>query len=100
MLFKTLFACAAAIGAIAAPVTNSISERDPDTHLETRATQPGTGTNNGFYYSYWTDGGGQITYENGADGIYTTTWQSVGNFVAGKGWATGSARYVVVRKLA
>lgn len=93
MLFKSLLACAAAIGAIAAPTTNSVAQRDPNTHLlSTRATQPGTGTSNGFYYSYWTDGGGSITYNNGAAGLYTTQWSNVGNFVAGKGWATGSAR--------
>ncbi|CZT25099.1 probable Endo-1,4-beta-xylanase B [Ramularia collo-cygni] len=94
MLFKALLVCATALGAIAAPATNSISQRDPNTHLETRATQPGTGTNNGFWYSYWTDGGGQITYDNGAAGSYSTKWTNVGNFVAGKGWAKGSARVI------
>lgn len=55
-------------------------------------TSSGTGTSNGYYYSFWTDGGSQ-TYTNGAAGEYSVTWSGDdGNFVAGKGWSTGSAR--------
>lgn len=37
-------------------------------------TSSQTGTNNGYYYSFWTDGGAQVTYSNGAAGSYSVTW--------------------------
>jgi len=45
-------------------------------------------------YSWWTDGGSRVTYTNGAGGSYSVNWGSGGNFVGGKGWNPGSARYV------
>jgi len=57
-----------------------------------------TGTNNGFYYSFWTDGAGQISYTNGAGGQYSATWSGNGNWVGGKGWSPGSDQYVSIIK--
>ncbi|RWA11689.1 hypothetical protein EKO27_g3410 [Xylaria grammica] len=59
-----------------------------------KRTSPGTGTNNGFYYSFWTDGGGSVNYNNGDRGSYDVTWSNVNNFVAGKGWNPGAARSI------
>ncbi|KAF3067215.1 Endo-1,4-beta-xylanase A [Daldinia childiae] len=84
MLGSSIFvALAAAAGAIASPLD-----------LITRSTPAGTGTNNGFFYSFWTDGAGQVTYNNGPGGSYDVTWSNVGNFVAGKGWNPGATRVI------
>lgn len=37
------------------------------------STPAGTGTNNGYYYSFWTDGAGSVTYNNDAAGAYDVT---------------------------
>ena len=61
--------------------------------LVSRAGTPSsTGTNNGFYYSWWSDGGATATYTNGPAGQYSITWGSGGNLVGGKGWKPGAAR--------
>jgi len=83
-----LFVAAAATSALAFPFTNS-------TQLAPRAGTPsGTGNNNGFFYSFYTDGGGTVTYTNGAGGSYSVTWENSGDFVAGKGWNPGSAQTI------
>ncbi|KAK0701608.1 family 11 xylanase in complex with inhibitor [Lasiosphaeria miniovina] len=61
-----------------------------------QSTPTGTGTDNGFFYSFWSDGGGQVTYNNKPGGEYSVSWSGGnGNFVAGKGWNPGGAKTVV-----
>lgn len=87
-----LLAVSTVAGVFAAPNPSAL-----DQVLDARGGTPSsTGTNNGFYYSFWTDGAGQVTYSNGPAGQYTVTWTGgQGNFVAGKGWNPGAARYVL-----
>lgn len=56
-----------------------------------------TGINNGYYYSFWNQGGGGIVAMTlGPDGNYSTTWSNATNFTAGKGWAIGSPNRVII----
>ncbi|KAJ0363550.1 hypothetical protein COL26b_012896 [Colletotrichum chrysophilum] len=66
----------------------------PGDLIKRQSTPSSTGTHNGYYYSWWTDGGSQVTYTNGAGGSYSVVWQTGGNFVGGKGWNPGSARTI------
>lgn len=94
MFFSNVVAAAAVFaGAIASPVApgglETLSER-----LNTRQsiTPNGQGTNNGYFYSWWSDGMSPVTYTNEAGGTYSVNWQSGGNLVGGKGWQTGTSR--------
>uniref|UniRef100_UPI003873CD1E Endo-1,4-beta-xylanase n=1 Tax=uncultured bacterium TaxID=77133 RepID=UPI003873CD1E len=57
-------------------------------------TSSQTGNHGGYFYSFWTDGGGSVSFclQNG--GRYTSQWSNVGNWVGGKGWQTGGRRVV------
>jgi len=61
-----------------------------------------TGTNGGYYFSWWNDGEGSFACMTmGAGGNYSTSWNTngapagKGNLVGGKGWPTGSYNRVI-----
>lgn len=54
-----------------------------------------SGTHDGFFYSFWSEGRGQASMTLGPDGNYSTTWTNIQNFTAGKGWRTGSRNKVI-----
>ena len=72
----------------------SSNETITDTDLAKRQTLTSseTGTNNGYYYSFWNAGGGTVEYTNLAGGEYSVVWEDCNNFVGGKGWNPGSAQ--------
>lgn len=91
MIFSPLFVALAALpAALAHPFS---AEFEGFSGLAAR-TDSSTGTHNGFYYSFWTDGGGTVTYTNGDAGSYSVDWSNVGNFVGGKGYNPGSAQTI------
>ncbi|EEU38330.1 uncharacterized protein NECHADRAFT_34530 [Fusarium vanettenii 77-13-4] len=85
--FSFLFAgLTLATGALSAPGAIPLSKR--------AGTPSSTGTHDGFYYSWWTDGGADATYTNGPGGEYTVKWSDGGNLVGGKGYNPGGRRTV------
>ncbi|KAI6911861.1 hypothetical protein D0869_13650 [Hortaea werneckii] len=92
--FSSIFlALTAGLSAVAAP-TGEVVERDPSELVARQRTGTGTGTNNGYFYSFYDAGGGSVAYTNGNGGSYSVNWQNCNNFVAGKGWSTGSGRAI------
>ncbi|RYP73970.1 hypothetical protein DL771_003281 [Monosporascus sp. 5C6A] len=88
MLGSTLLVALSAVAGVFASPLELIQRADE--HAEKRGIPAGTGTHDGFFYSYWTDNQGYVDYNNGPRGSYSVTWQNVGNFVGGKGWKPGN----------
>ena len=86
-----LVALSTVAGVLATPTDLSI--RSPgELAVRQSITSSQTGTNNGYYYSFWTDGGGSGTFTLGSGGSYSMSWSGAGNLVGGKGWNPGAAR--------
>ncbi|KAK4646945.1 uncharacterized protein QC761_100250 [Podospora bellae-mahoneyi] len=90
--FKSLLTATLATGAAAVP----FNATEVFESLQARAGTPSsTGNHNGYYYSFWTDNGGTVNYQNGNGGSYSVNWQNCGNFVGGKGWNPGNSNRVI-----
>lgn len=82
-LSSLLLACSAVAGVLASPL---------DLITKRQSTPNSEGTHDGYFYSWWSDGGSPVTYTNLPGGAYSVEWQSGGNFVGGKGWNPGTSR--------
>ncbi|OBT53374.1 hypothetical protein VE04_07666 [Pseudogymnoascus sp. 24MN13] len=69
--------------AVAGVISSVIPDKRSGLPMTARSTPSSTGTHDGFYYSFWTDGAAIVTWSGNA-----------GNFVGGKGWNPGSARTI------
>jgi len=82
------------LGLVGAGVhANPISDTDHNLEARQAITSSQTGTNGGYYYSFY-NGGANVDYYNDAAGEYSVTWDGGGDFVAGKGWNPGSAQVI------
>ncbi|KIK69587.1 carbohydrate-binding module family 1 protein [Collybiopsis luxurians FD-317 M1] len=68
---------------------NSTSNSTEIFYYGKRGLGDSTGTNNGYFYSIYSDSSVTGTYTNGAGGQYSVTWGGSGDFVVGKGWNPG-----------
>ncbi|KAF2735913.1 xylanase [Polyplosphaeria fusca] len=91
---SVVLALSGAAAVLASPLEFYKNLQKMDLEERTSLTSPGTGTHDGFFYSFWTDGKGSVNYNNEAGGKYSVSWSNVNNFVAGKGWNPGSAKNV------
>ncbi|KAI2637648.1 glycoside hydrolase family 11 protein [Hypomontagnella submonticulosa] len=87
-----LVACASLARVVSASPLNTT---EFDLIEKRQSTPSATGFHNGYYFSWWTDGGSQVTYTNEAAGRYSVRWGGGGgNFVGGKGWNPGGPKEI------
>lgn len=99
MKTSVLATLALATTGLASPFPEDFNATATVEALRARGIQPGTGTHGGYYYSFWTDGAGNIDFNNLDGGSYSCSWSGNGNWVGGKGWNPGSDRYVMCPSL-
>ncbi|KAK4222312.1 family 11 putative glycoside hydrolase [Podospora fimiseda] len=94
--FKSLLLAATAVTSVLGRPFDFLDEDNGNsTALEKRAVTPNSeGYHNGYFYSWWSDGGGDATYTMLEGSRYKVDWRNTGNFVGGKGWNPGNGRTI------
>jgi endo-1,4-beta-xylanase len=89
-----------AVAGLLAATTLGCSQAGPPTTTRpgssagTTITSSRTGSDHGYYYSFWTNGQGSTVMTLGDGGSYAMRWNNAGNVVGGKGWSTGGRKAV------
>lgn len=91
-LFLALTAAATVFGRPFDSLDEQVDGNSTQALEKRQSTGNSVGTHNGYFYSWWTDGGGSAQFTLGAGSRYSVTWKNTGNFVGGKGWNPGSGR--------
>ena len=73
---------------------SKINHAARDSQAVSAGSPEGNGFHSGYFYSFWSDGKGSVTYNNLVNGSYSSKWTNVGNWVGGKGWNPGGPKTV------
>ncbi|KAH9915585.1 putative endo-1,4-beta-xylanase [Epithele typhae] len=101
-LFSIILALTAALGVLATPIAEPAATVDESASFDNatmvsfdkRSLGNTQGTNNGYFYTVYSDSGVTGSYSNGGGGSYSVNWGGSGDMVVGKGWNPGSARTI------
>jgi endo-1,4-beta-xylanase len=95
--FKSLLLAATAVTSVLGRPFDFLDQdngNSTETLEKRQVTGNSEGYHNGYFYSWWSDGGGQATYTMLEGSRYQVSWRNTGNFVGGKGWNPGSGRTI------
>ncbi|KFY36925.1 hypothetical protein V494_04932 [Pseudogymnoascus sp. VKM F-4513 (FW-928)] len=98
-LFQTIVTALTVITGVLAILFDSPGEKDgrnPAALPSKRSVPPTSqGYHNGYFYAFWSDGIGNITYTlSDSTSSYSVAWEDISSFYGGIGWNPGSGRTI------
>ncbi|MBN2354398.1 MAG: glycoside hydrolase family 11 protein [Spirochaetales bacterium] len=92
---KLILAALAMVGLVLSCASGGASAAKPKPQPKTRVVTANTQSmDGGYFYSFWTNGGGEVKMTlDGANG-YSVRWTDCDNFTCGKGWSKGTGRTI------
>jgi endo-1,4-beta-xylanase len=94
LVMSVMFRIAATSSLVMATFMGGVGLSAPPASAEKCLNSPQRGTYDGYFYSFWTDGGGSTSFCLQPDGRYTSQWSNASSWVGGIGWPTGGPRTV------